>query len=155
VGPINTILYYIFTTDYLVVTVVVNMESPCPSSLINSTGPFVSIVKHHLRLLEIYTKRHTRTHIEKERRIEVVKRKITDGKYRSGESEWASLTPCSAKVYRQLRGKVQNIKRPFYGFRAHLAAWIVAATVGRGIYFIILYVCLLAVTLWAATVSAA
>lgn len=86
-GPINTILYYIFTTDYLVVTVVVNMESPCPSSLINSTGPFVSIVKHHLRLLEIYTKRHTRTHIEKERRIEVVKRKITDGKYRSGESE--------------------------------------------------------------------
>jgi len=59
-------------------------------------------------------------------------------KYRVGEGERVSLTSYSAKVYGRHRSKVQNIKRPFYGFRAHLASGVVAATVGGEIYFIIL-----------------
>jgi len=34
-----------------------------------------------------HTRTYTHTHIENKRRIEVVERKITGGKYRSGESE--------------------------------------------------------------------
>lgn len=41
---------------------------------------------------DINRETYSLAHIEKERRLEVVERKITGGKYRWGESEWASLS---------------------------------------------------------------